>query len=151
MTAVVLILQRLMKAALLQEATCQILKRKLIAERKVRKASELWLRAELKSRVRVPQVHARIQHIHLAMQHEIWKPLLVQEDMESLFSAVREVTLSKSFIGSKSHRIRELLDNLQFNCSHQNNSCHGANLRAQCISQASSTGMETNTTSRKRG
>eukprot|EP00892_Ulva_mutabilis_P006926 jgi/Ulvmu1/4605/UM002_0334.1 len=91
------------------EASCQILKKKLIAERKVRKASEQWLRAELKSR----------------------------EDMESLFGAVREITLANSFSGSKSHRIRELLDTLQVSCQRQQVSHCSAGLPIQCPSQTS--------------
>lgn len=40
-----------LKLANVQVASCQVLQKKLVAEKKVRKASEQWLKAELKSRV----------------------------------------------------------------------------------------------------
>lgn len=124
-----------------QEVSCHILKKKLIAERKVRKASEQWLRAELKSRVRITilgENHLNTEASHSAFQKQTSSQNIVQEDMESLFSAVRDVTLSKSFSGSKSHRIRQLLETLQLTCHGQHSPNRGTYISTQCTSKASS-------------
>lgn len=96
----------------MQVASCQVLRKKLLAEKKVRKASEQWLKAELKSRVR-SYISTHINNLTILSWTAPLRHKSLQEDLEGLFASVREIAKTQQNPEDGADRMKRLVDRLR--------------------------------------
>lgn len=89
-----------------------MLRKKLVAEKKVRKASEHWLKAELKSRVCFSTCRA-VRSGYLPLLYCNLAAWTMQEDLEGLFATVREMALKQQNPEDGADRIKHIVENLR--------------------------------------